>query len=257
MQLAFEEFGTVNNPPLVVLHGFFASARNWRQIAKMLAGQFHVLVPDLRNHGASPHDAVMDYPAMAADIDAFILHWQLRQVNLLGHSMGGKVAMWLALSNPERVTALIVVDIAPVSYRHSFDNLIAALRELPLHEIGNRRQAEQLLASAIPDIRFRQFLLQNLVLRDGHYHWRIDLEIFQRAAPTIIGFPDLQKVRPFEKKTLFIAGGNSKYLRNEDQPLIDRLFPTAEIQRLPDTGHWLHAEKPELFVATVEKFLAE
>ncbi len=256
MQLAFEEFGSADNPPLLILHGFFASARNWRQIARMLAGQYHVLAPDLRNHGASPHDTVMDYPAMAADIDAFIQQRHLRQVNLLGHSMGGKVAMWLALNKPERVESLIVVDIAPVSYRHSFDNLIAALRGLPLHEIGNRRQAEQLLANAIPDLSFRQFLLQNLVLNDGHYHWRIDLDIFQQAAPAIIGFPEQQHIQPFEKKTLFIAGGNSRYLRSEDQQVIDRLFPGAQVIRLPDTGHWLHAEKPELFVATVKKFLS-
>lgn len=257
MQLAFEEFGAVDNPSLVVLHGFFASARNWRQIARMLAGRYHVLVPDLRNHGASPHDAVMDYPAMAADIVDFILQRQLQQVHLLGHSMGGKVAMWLALNEPERAQSLIVVDIAPARYRHSFDNLITALRGLSLQDIGNRREAEQLLENAIPDRSFRQFLLQNLVLKDGHYHWRIDLEIFQRAAPAIIGFPDVQKVQPFDKKTLFLAGGTSHYLRSEDQPVIDRLFPAAEVVRLPDTGHWLHAEQPALFVAAVEKFLAE
>ncbi|TAK60218.1 alpha/beta fold hydrolase, partial [Methylobacter sp.] len=146
VQLAFEEFGDSNNSPLIILHGFFASSRNWRQIALRLSVRFHVYVPDMRNHGASPHHPLMDYPAMTADLLQFMDDHGLKTASLLGHSMGGKVAMWLALSAPDRVNKLVVADIAPVSYKHNFDKTIQSLKALPLAEISNRKQAETLLA---------------------------------------------------------------------------------------------------------------
>ena len=252
VQLAFEEFGNPDNAPLIILHGFFASSRNWRQIAEKLSSRFHVYVPDMRNHGASPHDPSMDYPAMAADLLDFIESRRMSSVNLLGHSMGGKIAMWLALNHPGIINKLIVVDIAPVNYIHSFDRLINALKALPLAEIVNRKQAEMLLSSAIPEAGYRQFLLQNLVLDNGKYHWRVDLDIFFNTSANIAAFPDADHLTPYLKDTLFVAGEQSAYVKQAD---VCTLFPQATVTAIADAGHWLHVQQPAVFIALVEKFL--
>ncbi len=252
VELAFEELGDSNNRPLIILHGFFASSRNWRQIAQRLAARFHIYLPDIRNHGASPHDPLMNYPAMTADLLRFIDQRGLETVSLLGHSMGGKVAMWLALTNPDKVDKLIVADIAPVSYKHSFDNTVSALKALPLAEISNRKQAETLLATQIPELGYRQFLLQNLILKDGRYCWRIDLDIFQRMAPNIAAFPNADHLSPFTGKALFIAGADSDFIKPED---VKSLFPDAVLSSIANAGHWLHVQQPDMFTALVEDFL--
>jgi pimeloyl-ACP methyl ester carboxylesterase len=252
MQLAFEEFGNPADRPLIILHGFFASSRNWRQVAQRLAARFHVYVPDIRNHGASPHHPLMDYPSMSADLLRFIEERNLEKANLLGHSMGGKIAMWLALTNPNRVDKLIVADIAPVSYKHSFDNTVSALKALPLAELSNRKQAETLLAPRIPELSYRQFLLQNLILKDGKYCWRIDLDIFQRTALNIAAFPNADHIAPFTGKALFIAGGDSDFVKQED---INSLFPDAALATIAGAGHWLHVQQPDVFTTLVENFL--
>ena len=251
VELAFEEFGSPDNTPLIILHGFFASSRNWRQVAEKLSAKFHVYVLDMRNHGASPHHPVMDYPVMAADLLRFIESRGLKTVNLLGHSMGGKIAMWFALNHPDTVEHLIVADIAPVSYKHSFDNTIDALKALPLAEISNRKQAEELLASAIPELSYRQFLLQNLLLKNGEYCWRMDLDIFYRMAPNIVVFPNTDHLKPFTGKTLVIAGADSNYVSAEDVAV---LFPQASISTIANAGHWLHVQQPDVFTEMVEEF---
>ena len=252
VELAFEELGSPNDAPLIILHGFFASSRNWRQVAEKLAASFHIYVLDMRNHGASPHHPIMDYPAMADDLLLFMENQGLTTASLLGHSMGGKVAMWFALNHPERMDKLIVADIAPVSYKHCFNNLIQALKALPLHEISNRKQAELMLASAIPELGYRQFLLQNLVLKDGGYCWRIDLDIFYHMAPNIIAFPDVEHLKPFTGKTLFLAGEDSGYVKADD---VTALFPDATLSVIANAGHWLHVQQPGVFIERVEKFL--
>ncbi len=250
--LAFEELGDPDEAPLIILHGFFASSRNWRQVAEKLASHFHVYVLDMRNHGASPHHPVMDYPVMAADLLQFMDDKSLTTAAILGHSMGGKAAMWFALNHPERVDKLIVADIAPVSYTHCFDNLIAALKALPLHDISNRKQAELLLAADIPELSYRQFLLQNLILKEGGYCWRVDLDIFQRSAHHIIAFPDVAAVTPFVGKALFLAGADSVFVKAD---AIKTLFPDAALSVIAHAGHWLHVQQPGVFVERVEKFL--
>lgn len=253
VELAFEEFGSPDNTPLIILHGFFASSRNWRQVAEKLSAKFHVYVLDMRNHGASPHHPVMDYPVMAADLLRFIESQGLKTVNLLGHSMGGKIAMWFALNHPDTVAHLIVVDIAPVGYTHSFDITIQALKALPLAEISNRKQAEELLVSAIPELSYRQFLLQNILLKNGEYCWRIDLDIFYRMAPNIVAFPNTDHLVPFTGKTLVIAGADSSYVSAED---IAVLFPEASISTIANAGHWLHVQQPDVFTEMVEEYCA-
>jgi len=252
VELAFEELGNSDDAPLIILHGFFASSRNWRHVAEKLAASFHVYVLDMRNHGASPHHQVMDYPVMSEDLLLFMENRGLTTASLLGHSMGGKVAMWFALNHPDRIDKLIVADIAPVSYTHSFNNLIQALKALPLHEISNRKQAELLLASAIPELGYRQFLLQNLILKDGAYCWRIDLDIFLLMAPNIIAFPDVENITPFTGKTLFLAGEDSGYVKADD---VITLFPDATLSVIANAGHWLHVQQPVVFIEQVEQFL--
>jgi pimeloyl-ACP methyl ester carboxylesterase len=257
MKLSFEEFGSKNNPPLIILHGFFASARNWRQIARQLADKNHVYVLDQRNHGLSAHDAQMDYPVMTNDLAEFIKDYQLEQVRIIGHSMGGKVAMWYALHWPEEVSKLLVVDIAPVRYQHSFKLIINALKALPLEQISNRKQAEILLKDAIPELSFRQFLLQNLVISENEYRWRIDLNVFENAAPKITGFPDTLQIPPFKRPSFLVAGGKSQHVKLEYHPAIYALFPNCKLDTLATAGHWLHVEQPKKFISLVEEYLAE
>jgi esterase len=252
VELAYSEFGRPDCAPLIVLHGFFASSRNWRTIAEKLAASHHVFAVDLRNHGASPHHPVMDYPAMAEDVRLFMTRRGLAKASLLGHSMGGKVAMWLALNDPEAVNKLIIADIAPTSYSHSFDTTISALKMLPLAAIGNRKQAEEYLAPAIPELGYRQFLLQNLILRDGRYRWRVDLDVFSRSAAAIVAFPDTENRAPYRDSALFIAGAESDFVKAET---VLPLFPKARMKSLAGAGHWLHVQQPESFLAAVSDFL--
>lgn len=252
IDLAFEEFGDPGHKPLIILHGFFASSRNWRLQAQRLAGKRHVYALDLRNHGQSPHHSLMDYPSMCADVLAFMAKHGLAKVGLLGHSMGGKVAMWLALNNPHRVEKLVVADIAPVSYQHQFAGLMDALKALPLAALVNRREAETWLADAIPDVAYRQFLLQNLLLREGQYYWRIDLDIFAKAAPYIVAFPSAKHLSPFLGETLFIAGADSNYVAADD---VVAFFPDAVLNFIDNAGHWLHVQQPETFFQNVTTFL--
>ena len=252
VELAYEELGGENSVPMLILHGFFASSRNWRKVAEKLARTYHVFLLDLRNHGGSPHHPQMDYPEMAGDVLSFMDKHSLSSVNLLGHSMGGKCAMWLALNQPKRIKHLIVVDIAPKSYVHNFDKTVQALIDLPLPTIKNRKQAETMLAESIPELEYRQFLLQNLILKNGLYCWRIDLAIFKQTAPNIIAFPEIDNLSDFYGEALFIAGADSTYVTNDD---ISGLFPNAMLKTIDNAGHWVHAQQPEVFIEMVEKFL--
>jgi pimeloyl-ACP methyl ester carboxylesterase len=250
--LAFEEFGDSNEQVLIILHGFFASSRNWRQMAKKFAQYCHVYVLDIRNHGASPHRAEMDYSLMSQDLLLFMHEHGCQAASILGHSMGGKVAMWFALNHPEKVQKLIVADISPVSYQHSFDNTIQALKSLPLEQISNRKQADDFLALKISELSYRQFLLQNLQLKEGKYYWRVDLDIFYQTADNIIGFPNTGADFSYKDKVLFIMGENSKYTNRE---AISDYFPKAEIAILKGANHWLHVDKPDAFFIKVLDFL--
>jgi esterase len=252
VDLAYSEFGHPDADPLIILHGFFASSRNWKYIAEKLAARQRVFVVDVRNHGVSPHHPVMDYPSMAKDVRRFMEQRGLSHANLLGHSMGGKIAMWLALNDPAAVDKLIVADIAPVTYSHSFEKTISALKRLPLKSLSNRKQAEEILAETIPDLSYRQFLLQNLILSGSHYQWRVNLDIFERMAPNITAFPGISEMLAFKKDSLFIAGEDSNFV---EEGAIRPLFPNAQLIMLANAGHWLHVQQPESFVMAVQNFL--
>ncbi len=247
------EYGA--GPPVAILHGLFGSGRNWASVAKRLGAHYRVIAVDLRNHGASPWAMTMAYPEMADDVRATLSALGHRRFALLGHSMGGKVAMVAALRYPDTVERLIVADIAPVAYRARHSRLAAALRALDLAGVRRRTEADARLQAAVPDPVERAFLLQNLVFEDGAARWRINLEAIEREMPTLIRFPALPPEATYSGPSLFIGGGRSDYLRPEHEQEIRRLFPTARIERIPDAGHWLHAERPQAFLDLVEPFL--
>lgn len=246
----------INNIPILILHGLFGSNRNWHPIARSLSEKHIVYTLDLRNHGKSPHSDMMDYPQMAGDVLEFINKNNIERVNIIAHSMGGKVAMWLALSQPERVHKLVVVDIAPVTYQHDFADVLAAFQSVPLASITSRQQADNYLAQTISQSSLRQFLLQNLQFKEGHYRWRLNLQAISRCISHITGFPDVSNIQPFPERVLFIGGGQSDYLNKSNQQLTRKLFPKASFSIIKPAGHWLHAEQPELFLALVEPYLS-
>jgi esterase len=254
LDLAATELGS--GPPLLILHGLFGSGRNWAAIAKALAETHRVLLVDLRNHGASPWADAMSYPEMAADVLAFIRGKQLGSVALMGHSMGGKAAMLAALAEPARIARLVVVDVAPVPREPALLPYVQAMGAIDLTRVTRRTEVDPQLAAAVPSPAERAFLLQNLVIEDGKASWRINLPVLERDMPDIAGFPEDLPAASYPAPALFVAGAKSDYIRPQDEPAIRRLFPEAEIVRIPGAGHWVHAEAPEAFVAAVKPFLA-
>jgi pimeloyl-ACP methyl ester carboxylesterase len=241
--------------PIVIIHGLFGSHRNWHPVADVLAKQFPVYSLDLRNHGQSPHDDDMSYPAMAQDVAEFINQEGLQSANLIAHSMGGKVAMWLALTQPELIHKLVIVDIAPVSYEHDFAEVLAAFDAVPLAQLSTRREADEWMAQHLQQFELRQFLLQNLQRRDGRFHWRLNLNTIKQTMQAITSFPDTRELKSFDKRVLFVGGGQSDYLSRERQQQTRQLFPMASFSMIKNAGHWLHAEQPELFLALIEHYL--
>jgi esterase len=250
--LHYQELGS--GPPLVILHGLFGSAANWRAVARGLAGRYRVILADLRNHGASPHAPSMDYRDQAADVGALLHSLGLERASLIGHSMGGKVAMTLALTAPERVERLVVVDIAPVRYPPSHDRFVRAMRDLDLSAVTRRADAEHELEADVPDLQVRQFLLQNLISREGRWRWRLNLDALAAERDAIYGFPDLDDSR-YHLPALFVAGEQSDYVGEATHERIRTLFPAAVIDVVPGAGHWVHAEQPDAVRERIEPFL--
>lgn len=240
--------------PLVILHGLFGSARNWQMFVKRFGQGRATYALDLRNHGNSPWDARMDYPAMAADVGRFLADRGLDRAVLLGHSMGGKTAMTLALTEPKMVERLIVVDIAPVPYSHSHSNYVDAMKRADLTGLTRRSQVDEQLRDAVPDPNLRAFLLQNLDTADGTLRWRVNLDAIGRGMSDLVGFPDLGDAC-YPGPVRFIGGGASDYITPTHDPAIRRYFPQAEIRIVPGTGHWVHAEKPDVFTALIDEVL--
>ncbi|HEB97790.1 MAG TPA: alpha/beta fold hydrolase [Sedimenticola thiotaurini] len=257
MELHYREYGSyrAQRPTLVLLHGLLGSSVNWHGIARRLERHWHLLVPDLRNHGRSPHAEPMDYPEMAADLLAFLDRQGLDDAVWVGHSMGGKAAMWLALRWPERAAGLVVVDIAPVPYRHGFDTILTAMEAVDLAAIGSRRQAEGVLARYLDDPGLRQYLLQNLALENGRWRWRVDLQALRRGMGAITGFEPPADSSGYPGPALFLYGSESDYVTAAQRPRILELFPLARLRMIAGAGHWLYAEQPEAFVAALESFL--
>lgn len=256
MRLNAVEQGTAEPEaaPVVLLHGLFGAAQNWGGVQKRLAsGGRRVIALDLRNHGASPRDPAMDYPAMAADVAETLAALGAAPASVIGHSMGGKVAMAMALTRPEAVARLVVADIAPVTYPPGLRAYVAAMRAVPLHPGLSRREAEAALAPAVPEPGIRAFLLQNLRFEGEAPAWRLNLAAIAAAMPVIESFPDLAD--PYPGPVLVLAGERSDYVRPAHHDRIRALFPAARFATVPAAGHWVHAENPSAFLEVVEGFL--
>ncbi len=242
--------------PLVLLHGLFGSGTNLRGLAKRLAAVRRVVLADLRNHGSSPHASDMRYQDMADDLDELLAGVGAENADFVGHSMGGKAAMVLALTRPHRVRSLAVVDIAPVSYGHGYLPLIQAMRGLDLSRLRSRGDADRTLAAAVPDDATRMFVLQNLINAGGTFSWRINLDAIERYMEKIIGFPQLSG-RRFDGPCVFLAGQQSDYVRDQHRAHILELFPRAELNWIPGAGHWVHVDQPQALAGTLLEFLED
>lgn len=253
MKLNFKHYGT-GGTPLLILHGLLGSLENWHTIARELSEMGVVFTLDLRNHGRSPHSDVFTYEAMAADVLEFLDDQEIDSAVLLGHSMGGKVAMWAAGTYPERVQKLISADMGVKRYFGEHDEILETLQRFPIDKIQSRKEADVVMSQRISDFSVRQFLLKNLVRKpEGGFSWRINLPIILKNYENLLlPLPDSLR---FEKPALFIRGERSPYIREEDIPGIRRHFPRAEIRTIPGAGHWLHAEAPAEFVRLVKEFL--
>lgn len=246
-----------NGPPLVILHGLLGSSRNWGAIATKLGETRRVMAVDMPNHGASPWTEIMDYPFMAAEVARFIETQAGGRAAVVGHSMGGKAAMLLALSRPELVEKLVVVDIAPVGYRHTFAPYIKAMRAAPLGTAQRRADIESAMAAVVPDPRVRAFLMQNLDGGPGAYRWRPNLAALGAAMEDILAFPAIADDANYDGPTLFLHGDESDYVLPQHEDLILALFPNARFHAMAGANHWVHADQPVQFTQAVAAFLAE
>ncbi len=253
MLLNYHEFG--KGRPIIILHGLFGSARNWQGIARSLADNHRVITPDLRNHGQSFHEDSMSYIDMADDVIALCDHLDLNDCLLMGHSMGGKVAMTIALTHPEQFSALIIADIAPFDYEHSFHDLVEAMLNMDLKNLKHRTEAEAELAKVTNDINTIQFILQNLIRVGGRFCWRVNLDTIYANLTSLSQFPKNLNSRSCHMPSLFLGGSESSYIRSIHNASIYKHFPAAEITMIEGSGHWLHAEKPKEFLSEVKNFI--
>ncbi|MDA7427348.1 alpha/beta fold hydrolase [Primorskyibacter aestuariivivens] len=244
------EHGTPGGTPLIIVHGLYGSARNWGVIAKRLSDSRHVVAVDMRNHGDSPWKDSHSYTDMAADLAEVIAAYD-GQADVVGHSMGGKAAMVLALQHPDMVRKLMVADIAPVAYGHSQIQYIEAMRKVDLSRVTKRSDAVEQLAAYVEDKTLQAFFTQSLDA--AGQRWKLNLDVLADEMEKILSFPEVDGV--FDGPALFLAGANSDYVLPEHRPAIRALFPKARFAKLADAGHWLHAEKPREFEASVRVFL--
>ncbi|MEM7230974.1 MAG: alpha/beta fold hydrolase [Planctomycetota bacterium] len=243
-----------DGPPLVVLHGLLGSSRNWHVVGRELSKSFSVSIPDLRNHGESPHDPVHDIPSMARDVVEFLDAEGLDRIALVGHSMGGKVAMRLACDVPERLDRIAVVDIAPRDYGAGTGE-IAAMLAVDLDRVGSRRDADEQLSRTIDDEAMRLFLLSNLVREGDQYRWRPGLRAIEGGLSEIRGSP-LAPDEQSDVEVLFVRGALSGFMVDSDAELISRHFRKARIETLEGSGHNPHFDERAKFVALVRAFLS-
>ncbi|KAM5229118.1 sn-1-specific diacylglycerol lipase ABHD11 [Ctenodactylus gundi] len=248
-------------PAIILLHGLFGNKANFNSTAKALAQRTgrRVLTVDARNHGDSPHCPDVSYEAMSQDLQGLLPQLGLTPCVLVGHSMGGKTAMLLALQRPELVDRLIAVDISPVGHEafSHFSTYVAAMRAVDIPDDVPRSHARKLadeqLSAVVQNLAVRQFLLTNLVEQNGHFTWRVNLDALAQHMDKILAFP--QRQDSYSGPTLFLLGGESPFVQLSHHPEMKRLFPRAQIQTVPNAGHWVHADRPEDFMAAIQGFL--
>jgi pimeloyl-ACP methyl ester carboxylesterase len=251
MKLHFRKYG--EGFPLFILHGLFGTADNWNTLAKAYAEHFTTYVIDQRNHGQSPHSHVWNYEVMVQDLIELMDDEKLAAIYLMGHSMGGKTAMFTACLHPHRIKKLIVSDIAPRYYPVHHTEIIQALQSIPLHAIRSRKDAENILEKSIPDFAIRQFLLKNLYWKDDQLAWRFNLEVISRDIEEV--GKKLPDNYTYQGPTLFVRGSKSEYIQPSDESDIIKHFPQSKIITIQDAGHWIHAEKPLEYIVETLNFL--
>lgn len=253
MELAFKHYGDLQKPPFIILHGLFGMMENWHYHAKLLGEYYSVYTLDLRNHGRSPHSDIMSYEAMAEDVAEFCTIYQLQDIILLGHSMGGKVAMQFAVSFPQLLSKLIIADIGPQAYPPGHEKYFKAFREIDFSKIHSRQEADEAFSKYESDIGIRLFLLKNLE-RDGNgFKLKANIPIIENFYSDISGAITIPF--PISVPTLFMKGEKSGYIRDKDLADIKELFPFAEFVTIKNAGHWLHAENQGDFYQELIKFL--
>jgi pimeloyl-ACP methyl ester carboxylesterase len=244
-------YGTdTTRPPLMIVHGLFGSARNWNVIARRMSETRTVIAPDMRNHGSSFWADSHSYPDMASDLSQ-VINAHGGTVDLVGHSMGGKAAMVLALTEPTQVARLLVADIAPVAYTHSQQQFIDAMRAVDLSQVTRRADAVTQLAQHVDDTTLQSFFTQSLNVKEQR--WLYNLDALERDMPLILGFPEVTGT--YDGLTLFLSGAASDYVLPQHRPKIKSQFTNARFAKIPDAGHWLHAQQPRAFEASLRAFL--
>ncbi|WP_068109761.1 alpha/beta fold hydrolase [Tropicimonas marinistellae] len=251
--LATYRYGPEEGLPLLIVHGLFGSARNWGVIAKRLSVDRPVITVDMRNHGESFRAEANGYEEMAADL-AQVIEENGGKVDALGHSMGGKSVMMLALTRPDLLRRLVVADIAPVAYSHTQLHLIEAMQELDIEGLRKRSDADRALQRDVADAQIRAFLLQSLDLKKTPAKWRLNLDVLAEEMDKILGWPEVDG--RFDGPALFLSGAESDYVKAEYRAEIKRLFPSARFAKIPGAGHWLHADRPREFEATVAVYVS-
>ncbi len=254
MKLFYRKFG--QGPKLIILHGLFGQSDNWNTHAKQFADHgFEVYTVDLRNHGLSEHNSLWDYQTMSEDIMELIKLCNLQNIILLGHSMGGKVAMRFALDHHKLLDKLIVVDIAPKYYPISNNNILQALNAVDFKIIKNRKEAESTLSMYISEPEIKQFLLKNIYWNENaELAWRFNLKVITEKIENI--GQEISKIKKCNKPAVFIRGELSNYILNEDFNLIQEIFPLSIIETVPNAGHWVHAEQPKYFFDCIIKHIS-
>ncbi|MFN8237070.1 MAG: alpha/beta fold hydrolase [Chitinophagales bacterium] len=246
MQLNYKKFGT-EGPPIIILHGLLGSLDNWQTIAKTLSDSHQVYIIDQRNHGRSPHAQEMSYEVLANDVVEFCEQQHLTNTSFIGHSMGGKVAMMLALHHPGLIDKLIIVDIAPVYYEGGHESILFAMAEAPLHTTTDRKVIDAFLEKRISEFGVRQFVLKNLSRdENGQLSWKCNLEALIKNYRNLMLFPDFADV--FNKSVYFIKGDSSDYINAANWKDCLRYFPAAELLSVAQSGHWVHADNPQGFI---------
>ncbi|OYU96232.1 MAG: alpha/beta hydrolase [Bacteroidetes bacterium B1(2017)] len=253
VELNFKEYGS--GEPLIILHGFMGSLDNWHTLATKFGSNRHVFTIDQRNHGKSTHSLHHSIPLMVEDLRAFLEKKNLSNCSIIGHSMGGKVAMKFALEYPQIVQNLIIVDIAPRQYKRGHDDVFEAIFSVDFSKVESRKQAEEMMEPYISDFGTRQFLLKNLDRKeDGTYGWKMNVPVLHRDYEEIV--KPIESDFPFLGNTLVIKGGNSRYINSQDETDFEQLFPACQFVSIPNAGHWVHAEAPEEFYKIVLDFIS-
>jgi len=251
--LEYQTLGDAQKPAVVLIHGLFGDKDNLKSLARDLQDDYYCIMVDARNHGDSPHCAEMTYNLMAADVLTTVDALDVQQFAVVGHSMGGKIAMQLAMDNPNRVTRAVFADIAPADYDGTHDDILTALQQVDLQQISSRSDADKQLAKSISTQGVRQFLLKNLRKTDAGYEWRLNINGLIDQYSGIAGnVTDGQ----YDGPVLFIKGGDSNYLTEAHRDAITQRFSDVDVKVIEGTGHWLHAEKPRIFNRLVADFLA-